>query len=149
VSAFVFLPPRPLRPAIGTELAATINPRPQKEFPVRILICTVMTAITLLAAPAAMAERDDGPQPGDLAPGWLMAIDFVFVRPPSFFISIASTAVFVASLPITYPIGAATGPRSLGTYIVTAPWRFMSSRYYGNFTEYRDHRTITGREIRD
>jgi len=108
-----------------------------------------MTVVTLLAAPAAMAERDDGPESGDLAPGWLMAIDFVFVRPPSFLISIASTAVFVATLPISYPIGAATGPRGLGTYIVTAPWRFSSSRYYGNFVEYRDHRTITGREIRD
>ena len=115
----------------------------------RILICTVMTAITLLAAPAAMAERDDGPESGDLAPGWLMAIDFVFVRPPSFLISIASTAVFVATLPITYPIGAATGPKQLGTYLVAAPWRFTTSRYYGNFTEYRDHRTILGAEIRD
>jgi hypothetical protein len=105
-----------------------------------------MTAITLLAAPAAMAERDDGPGFG---PGWLMAIDFVLVRPPSFLISIASTAVYAASLPITYPIGAATGPKQLGTYLVAAPWRFTSSRYYGNFAEYRDHRTITGREIRD
>jgi hypothetical protein len=116
---------------------------------VRIFICTVLTAVTLLAAPVAMAERDDGPQPGSLAPGWLMAIDFVFVRPPSFVLSIASTAVFVASLPITFPIGAAMGPRSLGTYIVNAPWRFTTSRYYGDFSEYRDHRTITGRAISD
>ena len=115
----------------------------------RILICTVMTVVTLLAAPAAMAERDDGPESGDLAPGWLMAIDFVFVRPPSFLISIVSTSVFVATLPITYPIGAATGPRSLETYIVNVPWRFTSSRYYGNFSEYRDHRTISGRLISD
>lgn len=115
----------------------------------RIFICTVLTAVTLLAAPAAMAERDDGPVPGSLAPGWLMAIDFVLVRPPSIVLSIASTAIFVASLPITYPIGAANGPRSLQTYIVDAPWRFATSRYYGDFARYRDHRTITGREIRD
>ncbi len=115
----------------------------------RIFICTVLTAVTLLAAPAAMAERDDGPVPGSLAPGWLMAIDLVLVRPPCFVLSIASTAIFVASLPITYPIGAATGPRSLRTYIVNAPWRFTTSRYYGDFARYRDHRTITGREIRD
>ena len=115
----------------------------------RILICTVLTAVTLLAAPVAMAERDDGPGLGSQAPGWLMAIDFVFVRPPSFVLSVASTAVFIASLPITYPIGAATGPRSLGTYIVNAPWRFTTSRYYGDFSEYRDHRTITGRKISD
>jgi len=116
---------------------------------VRILICTVLTAVTFLAAPAAMAERDDGPQPGSLAPGWLMAIDFVLVRPLSGVLSSASTAVFIATVPITYFIGAATGPRSLGTYIVTAPWRFTTSRYYGDFAEYRDHRTITGRLIID
>jgi len=116
---------------------------------VRILICTVLTAVTLLAAPAAMAERDDGPQPGSLAPGWLMAIDLVLVRPPSFILSIASTAVYVASLPITYPIGAASGPRSLGPYMVNVPWRFTAMRYYGDFGEYRDHRTITGRQIQD
>ena len=115
----------------------------------RILICTLLTAVTLLAAPAAMAERDDGPQPESLAPGWLMAIDLVLVRPPSFALSIASTVLFVASLPITYPIGAATGPRNLGAYLVNAPWRFTTSRYYGDFARYRDHRTITGREIRD
>jgi hypothetical protein len=113
---------------------------------VRILICTVLTAVTLLAAPAAMAERDDGPTP---APGWLMAIDFVFVRPPSFVLSVASTAVFIASLPITYPIGAATGPTALPTYMVAVPWRFTTSRYYGNFSKYRDHRTLRGTEIRD
>jgi hypothetical protein len=116
---------------------------------VRIFICTVLTAVTLLAAPAAMAERDDGPQPGSLAPGWLMAIDLALVRPPCFFASIAATGLFIASLPITYPIGAATGPRSIGTYIVNVPWRFTTSRYYGDFARYRDNRTITGREIRD
>jgi hypothetical protein len=105
-----------------------------------------MTAVTLLAAPAAMAERDDGPDP---ASGWLMAIDFVLVRPLSGLISIVPTAVFVATLPITYPIGAVTHPRGLGTYLVIAPLRFTTSRYYGNFTEYRDHRTILGAEIRD
>lgn len=115
----------------------------------RIFICTVLTAVTLLAAPAAMAERDDVAIPGSLAPGWLMAIDLVLVRPPSIVLSIASTAIFVASLPITFPIGAATGPRSLPTYLVEAPWRFATSRYYGDFARYRDHRTITGREIRD
>ena len=112
----------------------------------RALICTALTIATLLAAPAAMAERDDGPSS---APGWLMAIDFIFVRPPCALVSLASTSLFVGTLPITYWIGAATGPHSLPTYMVTAPWRFTTSRYYGNFSEYRDHRTILGAEIRD
>ncbi len=113
----------------------------------RILICTLLTAVTLLAAPAAMAERDDGPKPGSFAPGWLMAIDFVFVRPPCLVASLTSTALFIGLLPITYPIGAVTGPRNLATYMITVPWRFTTSRYYGDFAKYRDHRTATGREI--
>jgi hypothetical protein len=103
----------------------------------------VLTMATLLAAPAAMAERDDGPAP---APGWLMALDFVFVRPPSFAISIASTGVFIGSLPITFPIGTST---HLGTYMIKAPWRYTTARYFGNFHEYRDPRTIRGTEIVD
>jgi hypothetical protein len=113
---------------------------------VRILICTVLTVVTLLAAPAAMAERDDGPEP---APGWLMALDFVVVRPSCLLLSAVWTGVFVATLPITYPFGGATGPSSLSTHFVTAPWRFTTSRYYGNFYEYRDHRTIRGTLIPD
>ena len=109
----------------------------------RILICTVLTVVTLLAAPVAMAEQDDGPRP---APWWLMAIDLVLVRWPSIALASASTGVYFATLPITYPIGAATGPKSLPTYMVKFPWRFATSRYYGNFSEYRDGRTLTGRE---
>ncbi len=112
----------------------------------RNLICTVLIAVMLLAAPAAMAERDDGPEP---APGWLMAVDYVLVRPHALWIASVSTGAFIALLPITYLIGAATGPRSLATYMVATPWRFATSRYPGNFSEYRDHRTILGAEIVD
>jgi hypothetical protein len=121
-----------------------VDPLPKEEFPVRILICTMLTIVTLLAAPAAMAERDDGPEPAN---GWLMALDFVFVRPPSFVLSLASMTIFTASLPITYPIGVASS--HLGTYMVTVPWRFTSARYFGDFANYRDHRTIRGVLIPD
>jgi hypothetical protein len=75
-----------------------------------------------------------------------MAIDLVLVRPPSLALSVASTGVFIATLPITFPIGAVSGPKSLSTYMLKFPWRFTTSRYYGNFSEYRDDRTLTGRE---
>ena len=78
----------------------------------RNLICTVLIAVTLLFAPAAMAERDDGPEP---ASGWMMAVDYVLVRPNALWVSALSTGVFIAILPITYPTGAATGPSSLAT----------------------------------
>ncbi len=115
----------------------------RKEISVRIFICMVLTMATLLAAPAAMAERDDGPAP---ATGWMMAVDFMFVRPPSFVMSIVSTGVFIGTVPITFPIGASS---HLGTYMIKAPWRFTTARYFGNFHEYRDHRTIRGTEITD
>ena len=121
-----------------------VDPLPKEEFPVRILICTMLTIVTLLAAPAAMAERSDRPEPAN---GWLMAVDFVFVRPPSFILSFVSTGIFVASLPITYPIGVSSS--HLGTYMVTVPWRFSSARYFGDFANYRDHRTIRGVAIPD
>ena len=105
-----------------------------------------MIAVSLLVAPAAMAERDGGPEP---ASGWMMAVDYVLVRPNALWVSALSTGVFIATLPITYPIGAATGPRSLATYMVATPWRFTTSRYPGNFAEYRDHRTLLGEEIID
>jgi hypothetical protein len=104
----------------------------------------MLTIVTLLAAPAAMAERSDGPEPAN---GWLMALDFVFVRPPTLALSFASMAIFTASLPITYPIGVASS--HLGTYMVVVPFRFATGRYFGDFVNYRDHRTIRGVLIPD
>jgi hypothetical protein len=93
----------------------------------------------LLAAPAAMAEPAD-------APVGMKILDFVLVRPTSFVLSIASTAVFIGTVPLTYPMGFSY---DLGNYMVAVPWRFTSSRHYGNFSEYRDSRTAKGRLIAD
>jgi len=105
----------------------------------RILICAVLTMSMLLAAPAAMAESDD-------APVGMKILDFVLVRPVSFVVSLASTGVFIGTLPLTFPIGVSY---DLGTYMVTVPWRYTSAREYGNFSEYRDNRSIRGRLIAD
>jgi hypothetical protein len=109
----------------------------------RTLICAVLAMAALLAAPAANAERDDGPAP---APVGLKIVDFVLVRPFCFVGSVVSTSVYAALLPITFPTGVAG---DLGTYMVTVPWRFTASRYYGNFGVYRDHRTVQGAMIAD
>ncbi|HEX9814781.1 MAG TPA: hypothetical protein VGB31_07530 [Myxococcota bacterium] len=105
----------------------------------RILICAVLTMSMLLAAPAAMAEQ------GDARVG-MKILDFVLVRPVSFVVSLASTGVFIGSLPLTFPMGVSY---DLGTHMVTVPWRYTSSRQYGSFSEYRDHRTIHGALIAD
>jgi hypothetical protein len=110
-----------------------------KEILMRILICAVLTMSMLLVAPAAMAEPAD-------APVGLKILDFVLVRPTSFVISAASTAVFIGTVPLTFPMGVS---QDLGTYMVVVPWRYTSSRHYGNFSEYRDDRNIQGRLIAD
>jgi hypothetical protein len=33
--------------------------------------------------------------------------------------------------------------------MIKAPWRYTTARYFGNFRDYRDHRTIRGTEIVD
>jgi hypothetical protein len=103
----------------------------------KVLICAVLTAAVLLTAPAAMAEPQD-------APVGMKILDFVLVRPTSFVISLVSTAVFIGTVPLTYPLGFSY---DLGNYMVQAPWRYTSSRYYGNFSEYRDDRTVLGTPI--
>ena len=105
----------------------------------RILICAVLTMTTLLAAPAAMAEPAE-------TPVGMKILDFVLVRPTSFVLSVASTAIFIGTVPLTYSMGVGY---DLGTYMVAVPWRFTTSRYYGNFSEYRDDRTVRGRLIAD
>jgi len=105
----------------------------------RILICAVLTMTLLLAAPAAMAEPAD-------APVGMKILDFVLVRPTTFVLSIVSTAVFIGTVPLTYPIGVSY---DLGAYMVAVPWRFTAARHFGNFSEYRDSRTVRGRLIAD
>lgn len=74
----------------------------------RILICAVLTMTMLLAAPAAMAEPAE-------APVGMKILDFVLVRPTSFVLSVASTAIFIGSVPLTYPMGFSY---DLGTHMV-------------------------------
>jgi hypothetical protein len=93
----------------------------------------------LLAAPAAMADDHD-------APVVLKILDFVLVRPTSMVVSFASMAVYLGTVPLTFPMGFSY---DLGTYMVVVPWRFTSSREYGSFSDYRDDRTIRGALIAD
>jgi hypothetical protein len=105
----------------------------------RILICAVLTMSMLLAAPAAMADADD-------APVGMKILDFVLVRPIGMVVSLASTAVYIGTVPVTFPMGYSY---DLGTYMVTVPWRFTALREYGNFSDYRDDRSIRGRLVAD
>ena len=114
----------------------------------RILICTLLTAATLIAAPAAIAEGppDRAPNVGyDRGPNVALKIlDLALVRPIGVVVSVVSTTLYTAITPLTYPMGVS---HDLFSRMVEFPWRFTSTRYYGNFSEYRDHKSAFGHEI--
>ena len=106
----------------------------------RIMICAVITVATLLIAPVAMADERAAQHNGSIG---MQILDLALVRPVAIAVAAASTTLYVGTLPLTYPIGIAG---DVAPYMVMAPWRFMSTRYFGNFSEYRDHRSIEGWE---
>ena len=121
----------------------------------RIQICAVLTAATLFLASAAMADdRRDTAAFGAAyasdveytakfkkAPVGMKIADIVLVRWPRFVLSLASTVLYIGTLPLTLPTGT-TG--DLATYMLHVPWRFTIARPYGNFSEYKDRRTVEG-----
>jgi hypothetical protein len=122
-----------------------------QEVSMRIQICAVLTVAALLAAPAAMAD-DRGPAAAYAPSGEYTAkfkeasvgmkiVDVALVRFPSAVLSLASTVLFIGTLPLTLPTGTTY---DLATYMVNVPWRFTGFRPYGNFSEYKDRRTVEG-----
>lgn len=119
----------------------------------RIQVCAVLTAATLLLAPAAMADdRRDSAAPGAACYGEYTAkfkeasvgmkiVDIVLVRWPSNVLTLASTVLYLGTLPLH--IGTGTS-NDLAVSMVHVPWRFANMRPYGNFSEYKDRRTIEG-----
>lgn len=71
----------------------------------------------------------------------MKVLDVALVRPLSAVGSVASTALFLGTLPVTF----LTGISDPSAYLfVIAPWRFTSSRYVGEFEAYRDGGDIFG-----
>jgi hypothetical protein len=70
--------------------------------------------------------------------------DVALVRPVAMVGAIVSSALAVGISPITWMTG--TGDASVD-YLVAAPWRFTAHRYPGEFAEYRDRRSATGRML--
>ena len=121
----------------------------------RIQICAVLTAATLLVAPTAMADdrRDtaaygaayasDGEYTAKFkkASVGMKIVDIVLVRWPSAVLSLASTVLYFGTYPLHLPTGTSN---DLGVYMLHVPWRFTVARPYGNFSEYKDRRTVQG-----
>jgi hypothetical protein len=71
---------------------------------------------------------------------WAKIVDALLVRPACVVGSVAATAFFIATLPVTFPIGVS---EQLSYAIVEAPWRFTAGRYPGEYDHYYDEGPIT------
>ena len=103
-------------------------------------ICALVVGLALLAAPApalALPPPDRGANFG------LKFVDVVLVRPFTMIGSVLGTGVFLATLPLTFPIGVANGAAE---FAMVAPWRFTAARYTGEFNRYKDGRNVLGHQ---
>lgn len=75
-------------------------------------------------------------------PGWSDQLaDAVLVRPLALLGALASTGVFVATLPLTFPMGIGD---ECAHVLMEAPWRFSSGRVLGDLRRYNDGRNWLG-----
>lgn len=70
--------------------------------------------------------------------------DVALVRPITMVGSLVSTVVAVGISPLTWMTG--MGGESVD-YMIAAPWRFTAGRYPGEFSDYKDGRSLTGKVI--
>jgi hypothetical protein len=93
----------------------------------------------LLALPgqAAALPGQAAPSPGKVlfSNFGMKLVDVLLVRPPMLGASLASSAFWLGTLPITFPTGVSDEALSL---FVIAPWRFTVARYPGRFNSYED-----------
>ena len=87
-----------------------------------------------LAASPAFADSHSKPSGGDIA------LDLL-IRPVSLLCATASTALFIATMPLTVPTGVSHDAAYL---LLAAPWRFTAGRYIGEWDRYTDGRDIRG-----
>ncbi|MBW2424580.1 MAG: hypothetical protein JRG86_10045 [Deltaproteobacteria bacterium] len=102
-------------------------------------LCVVFAVAVVLTMPmtAMSAERSE--------PAFATkVVDVALVRPLAMVGSIVTSAIAVGISPITWMTG--TGDASVD-YLVSAPWRFTAHRYPGEFAEYKDRRSATGRVL--
>jgi hypothetical protein len=75
-------------------------------------------------------------------PGWAEQVaDAVLVRPLALVGALASTGVFLGTLPLTFPMGIGD---DCAHALVAGPWRFASGRVLGDLRRYNDGRNWLG-----
>lgn len=112
----------------------------------RINIFALLTIAIFLAAPTATAAKCNY-APTEHTAAFreahvgLKIVDVALVRLPMFALSLGSTVLYIATLPLTIPTGTSI---DLAARMVQVPWRFTARRPYGNFSQYEDRRTVEG-----
>ena len=104
----------------------------------RSLASLVIALAFLLVLPAQAQAQGRG---SPYTPFGMKFVDVALVRPPMVAVSAAANAFFLATLPITFPIGVSEQSANL---FVIAPWRFTAARLPGEFGAYLDGGTAFG-----
>jgi hypothetical protein len=91
----------------------------------------------VLFAFVAVPVQAETPRPGV----GMIVLDVAVVRPLSVVGSLASTALSIGTLPITFPIGVADEST---IFLIHAPWRFTAARVPGSFSDYEDGGDVLG-----
>ena len=102
----------------------------------RTLLAATLLALTLALAPASALALEGGQDEPSVG---MKLLDATLVRPPSLVAAAGATAVYLATLPLTWPTGIAT---ETGRYLLIVPWRWTSARFLGDFHTYKDGRAL-------
>ena len=101
-----------------------------------------MLAVTLVLACCAVARDAKATSHEWVEPGWAEQLaDAVLVRPLAMVGALASTGVFLGTLPLTFPMGIGD---ECAHVLMEGPWRFASGRVLGDVRRYNDGRNWLG-----
>lgn len=93
------------------------------------LMVSILAVLTLWSwsLPCLGFELEDAKPPDKFAPS---LADIIVVRPLSTLGAAVSTSAFLATLPLTYPLGK---DLKVNTYLVEKPWNYSADRPLGVF----------------
>jgi hypothetical protein len=98
-------------------------------------VLVIIMTILVMASTSALADNSQQEHPSTA----MKVVDLVMIRPLSIVVSTACTAVFIGSLPLTFPAGVSEPAARI---LVEFPWKFTGARYLGDFHHYKDGEPI-------
>ena len=101
-----------------------------------------MMAWTLVLAGLTMGREANATSQEWVEPGWPDQVaDAVLVRPLAMVGALASTGLFLGTLPLSFPMGIGD---ECAHVLMEGPWRFASGRVLGDLRRYNDGRNWLG-----